>query len=131
MKLIDADEAIARIDEKLNKMSTFTESEYGIMGYRNACVAFKQMLNSLPAINEWIPCCKAFDKEEKHSGWIPMSERPPEVGQYVLISTDVNFIATAVFQGDYWDSTFDLDWIEILAWMPSPEPYKEILNDSN
>lgn len=56
--------------------------------------------------------------------WIPMSERPPEVGQYVLISTDMNYVATAVFQGDYWQSTFDLDWDEVLAWQPTPKPFK-------
>lgn len=64
----------------------------------------------------------------KTSQWIPMSERLPEVGQYVLISirsiTDMNYVATATFQGDYWESTFDLDWDEVLAWMSSPEPYK-------
>ena len=112
MRLIDADEAVARIDAKLNEMSTFTDNEYGIMGYRNACVTFKRMLDILPTANEWIP----------------MLERPPKVGQYVLISirsiTDMNYVATAVFQGDYWESTFDLDWEEVLAWMPSPEPYR-------
>ena len=114
-RLIDADEASARIDAKLNEIPTFTESEYGIMGYRNACVAFKRMLDNIPTVNEWIP----------------MSERPPEIGQYVLISMDMNYVATAVFQGDYWDSTFDLDWIEVLAWMPTPEPYRVKENDSD
>jgi len=108
MRLIDADEAVARIDAKLNEMSTFTDNEYGIMGYRNACVAFKRMLDSVPTVNEWIP----------------MSERPPKKGQYVLVSTDMNYVATATFQGDYWESTSDLDWEEVLAWMPSPEPYR-------
>lgn len=57
------------------------------------------------------------------SQWIPMSERPPEVGQYVLISTDMNYVATATFKGDYWESTFDLDWEEVVAWMPTPIPF--------
>jgi len=93
MRLIDADEAVARIDAKLNEMSTFTDNEYGIMGYRNACVAIKRMLDSLPIANEWIP----------------ITERLPEIGQYVLVSMDMNYVATATFQGDYWESTFDLD----------------------
>ena len=58
------------------------------------------------------------------SKWIPMSERPPEVGQYVLVSTDMNYVATATFQGDYWESTFDLDWEEVVAWMESPKAYE-------
>lgn len=106
-RLIDADEAITRIDAKLNEIPTFTESEYGIMGYRNACVAFKRMLDSIPTVNGWIPC----------------SERLPETGQYVLVSMDMNYVATATFQGDYWESNFDLDWEEVLAWQPLPNPY--------
>lgn len=113
MRLIDTDEVVARIDEKLNEIPTFTESEYGILGYRNACVAFKRMLDNIPTAD----------------GWIPMSERPPEVGQYVLISIrslmGMNYVATATFQGDYWESIFDLDWEEVLAWMSLPEPYGE------
>lgn len=56
--------------------------------------------------------------------WIPVSERPPEVGQYVLISTDMNYVATATFKGDYWESTFDLDWEEVVAWRPTPKPFE-------
>lgn len=76
-------------------------------------------------VDKLVEMIKIFDKaEEEYNKWIPMSERPPEVGQYVLISMDMNYVATAVFQGDYWESTFDLDWEDVLAWMPSPEPYR-------
>lgn len=70
---------------------------------------------------------EAFDmaiKALKNSRWIPMSERPPKVGQYVLVSMDMNYVATATFQGDYWESTFDLDWEEVVAWMESPKPFE-------
>lgn len=55
--------------------------------------------------------------------WIPVSERLPEVGQYVLVSTDMNYVATATFKGDYWESNFDLDREEVLAWQALPKPY--------
>ncbi len=75
----------------------------------------------------WQAVKKATDALEANQ-WIPMSKRPPEIGQYVLISIrslmDMNYIATATFKGDYWESTFDLDWEEVLAWMPTPKPYK-------
>ena len=60
----------------------------------------------------------------KNSRWIPVSERQPEVGQYVLVSMDMNYVATATFKGDYWESTFDLDWEEVVAWMELPKPYE-------
>ena len=58
------------------------------------------------------------------SQWIPVSEGLPEVGQYVLVSMDMNYVATATFRGDYWESTFDLDWEEVVAWMELPKPYE-------
>lgn len=120
MRLIDADEAIARIDAKLNEMSTFTESEYGIMGYRNACVAFKRMLDSLPTVNEWIP----------------VSERLPEMYERVLISVKEDgyserielgflaFLAQPMPRNIRFRAYFN--WYEIddvLAWQPLPKPY--------
>lgn len=78
-RLIDADEAIARIDAKLNEVPTFTESEYGIVGYRNACIAFKRMLDSLPTVNEWIPCSERLPGEKgwylvTKLEWVPLPE---------------------------------------------------------
>ena len=70
-RLIDADEVVARIDTKLNEVPTFTESEYGIMGYSNACVAIKRMLDSLPTVKtsgELIRC-----KDCEYSGMVDFS----------------------------------------------------------
>ena len=75
--------------------------------------AFKRMLDSLPTVNEWIP----------------INEDSPEKEQYVLVSTDMNRVVTATFKGDYWNSVFDLDWEEVLAWMELPEPYGEKENE--
>lgn len=128
MRLIDADEAIARIDAKLNEVPTFTESEYGIVGYRNACIAFKRMLDSLPTVNEWIP----------------VSERLPGIdyiNEYILIAVDDDVIPVMVLDGLNWgrgvwgfkDSDDPLEdkitfsfypWDEISAWQPLPKPYE-------
>lgn len=70
---------------------------------------------------------ESFDmaiKALENSRWIPCSERLPNKGQYVLVSTDENRVITATFEGDYWGSVFDLDWEEVLAWMPLPKPYE-------
>lgn len=111
MRLIDAD-ALKRKAQKLS-----------VEAWKTNRVA--RVHNVLNQFIEWIDGAPTIDAESK---WTPVSERPPEVGQYVLISVrslkDMNYIATAIFKGGYWESTFDLDWEEVLAWMPSPKPYE-------
>lgn len=119
MRLIDADEAIARIDAKLNdEVLLFTESKYGIMGYRNACVACKRMLDNIPTADRWIP----------------VSERLPEMYERVLISVkedgyneriELAFLAQPAPRNirfraiPHW---YEID--DVLAWMPLPKPYE-------
>ena len=86
------------------------DKEHGNINFICGCETYKEYLESLPY----------FEVRE----WIPVSEGPPEIEQYVLVSTDMNRVVTAIFKGDYWESIFDLDWEEVLAWMPSPETYK-------
>lgn len=65
--------------------------------------------------------------EEYGGGWIPVSERLPEIKQEVLITADDN----AVYQGVMANGGFIIfedGWIDIkhvLAWRELPEPYKE------
>lgn len=113
MRLIDADEAIARIDAKLNEIPTFTESEYGIMGYRNACVAFKRMLDSLPTVNEWIPV----------SEFLPMNLVLVLV---TYIDEDVNYPTVDIgyhTSRGFCDRDFNII-DDVLAWMELPKPYE-------
>ena len=57
---------------------------------------------------------------ENKREWIPVSERLPEMGQYVLCS--LNFadyrIVIASYNSQEW-------WCYVEAWQPLPEPYKE------
>ena len=64
---------------------------------------------------------------EPKTGWIPVSERLPEVDVKVLTTTDWSDVLIAwIGKGGAWETEeYILDNDEILAWMPLPEPYRE------
>ena len=69
--------------------------------------------------------------------WIPMTERKPEVGQDVLITSDNGHVLAVTYAHDVWSGENYFDWIprfmgmgylpekEVVAWMPLPKPYQE------
>lgn len=80
---------------------------------------------------------KYFELVERESDWIPISERLPEVGKYILASfanEDVSLPDIAVYEVDSHgngvfypaDRTvqYSLIGIFVNAWMPLPGPYK-------
>ena len=74
-----------------------------------------------------------LEEDEKENGWIPVSERLPEIKNYeeCYLVTDGKFIWMA-----YWTPEKEwifaectncknkIDWTDVVAWMPLPEPYK-------
>lgn len=66
------------------------------------------------------------------SDWISVRERLPEVRQEVLVywrntSQKAEHFELTRYTGDHWyllDNT-GRPWIEVVAWMPLPEPPKE------
>ena len=72
---------------------------------------------------------------EPKTGWIPVSERLPDIGDTylvtVMVGTDIRTDVASSF-GSYIDGFWDTfnDWVEdkechVIAWMPLPEPYRE------
>ena len=63
--------------------------------------------------------CDFFDGDP----WIPVSERLPELGQYVLCSIADNYANHKIIISQY---NCQYYWREgiVEAWMPLPEPYK-------
>ena len=66
----------------------------------------------------------------KAPNWIPCKERPPEVGQSVLLSVGGMYTAEGCLRddGDWaqfrWNAIKRKDMVG--AWMPLPEPFKEV-----
>jgi hypothetical protein len=71
-----------------------------------------------------------LEQEEKENGWIPVSERLPEVsGTYQVTCMDGRIYRStyAKFQCKLkrWELTGARSYWKVTAWMPLPEPYKE------
>lgn len=116
MRLIDAD----ALSEKLCETTIFIKDGE----------VFQRMINDAPTVSA-----------EAVQGWIPCSERLPDVGKIVIASWSDLWSDAIVFarryceddwewayeQGsDYWESARDYDReSNPEAWMHSPEPYKQ------
>ena len=82
--------------------------------------AFIQALDTLSAL----PSAEAVQ------GWIPCSERLPDVGKNVLFTTDIygGYVAEGDRRADgkWWQYRWNtvLKNEDVVAWMPLPTPYK-------
>lgn len=88
--------------------------------------------------NEAVKLVQKLNAEEKKHSWIPVEERLPELGEYVLISFS-NFSVQAIgrydedeeggawFIGDETESLVSQDMF-VNAWMSLPEPYRAEVN---
>lgn len=76
-----------------------------------------------------------LEQDEKENGWIPVSERLPEIKmdyKECYLVTDGRFCWMAYYTSEkewiFADCTNcknKIDWTDIIAWMPLPKPYKE------
>jgi hypothetical protein len=79
---------------------------------------------------------KMIEEQPKISEWIPIAEKLPEPGEYILLSFE-NFTMAdigryekdedgsgAFYPGDE-DESYASIGLFVNAWMPLPEPYKE------
>ena len=72
--------------------------------------------------DDFIALCEDESNSENPNRWIPVSERLPEIGQYILCSLinskDVeHIIIICEYKQEIW-------WSYVIAWMPLPKPYK-------
>ena len=68
-----------------------------------------------------------FNELQPVQRWVPCSERLPEEGEVVLTQAkfkdDVKMAVSSRIDYNYW-TTWGTRDINIIAWMPLPEPYK-------
>lgn len=76
-------------------------------------------------------------QDEKENGWIPIDERLPETDDYILVSFSNSTLLDigryeadkdgggAFFPGDK-ERSYVSYGLFVNAWMPLPEPYKEV-----
>jgi hypothetical protein len=79
--------------------------------------------------------------QSKKGRWIPVSERLPKAGEYVgdvdkyyLVQNEYGDMLVARYtHSEYWEQIYQFQPIgdEIVAWMPLPEPYKEVTIDAD
>lgn len=91
------------------------------------CGLFKSDYDHQKAIQEWEDYCKEYN-----NGWIPCSERLPEIRQDCLVTVRyTGFMGMHGFwvktghmeaENDWWG---DCSGGEVIAWQPLTEPYKE------
>ena len=90
--------------------------------------------------NEAVKLVQKLNAEEKKHRWIPVEERLPELGEYVLISFS-NFSVPAIgrydedeeggafFIGDETESLVS-QYMFVNAWMPLPKPYRAEMEEN-
>lgn len=74
-------------------------------------------------------------EDVKQEQWIPVSERLPEpnawnglTARHYLIQNEYEDMLVARYDGKGWEQIYQHKYLEddIIAWMPLPEPYREV-----
>lgn len=102
-------------------LKKYIEADNQILEERDAFVTFRELIDELQ---------EAIEQDEKENGWIPVSERLPDVsGTYQVTCMDgrIHRSTYAKFQSKLkrWELTGARSYWKVIAWMPLPNPYKE------
>lgn len=102
-------------------LKKYIEADNQILEERDTFVTFRELIDELQ---------EAIEQDEKENGWIPVSERLPDVsGTYQVTCMDgrIHRSTYAKFQSKLkrWELTGARSYWKVIAWMPLPKPYEE------
>lgn len=102
-------------------LKKYIEADNQILEERDAFVTFRELIDELQ---------EAIEQDEKENGWIPVSERLPDVsGTYQVTCMDGRIYRStyAKFQCKLkrWELTGARSYWKVIAWMSLSKPYKE------
>lgn len=107
-------------------LKKYIEADNQILEERDAFVTFQELIDELQ---------EAIEQDEKENGWIPVSERLPEIKKNYLecyLVTDGRFCWMAYLSSEKeWvfaectNCKNKINWTDVVAWMPLPKLYKE------
>lgn len=113
-------------------LDIFDDFEVGIENGMNEYEFKRKELLDLPSTDPWIPCSERLPEEHE---WIGTKRFGTTISDKVHITFDVNgerFVKTMSLQNGKLSNhekqimdAFYKGW-KMLAWMPLPEPYKEM-----
>lgn len=112
-----------------DKLSVFYEYVEGIMGrpvytHEMGTKVVDDLIKE-KARPDFMALCADEGSSEKPNKWIPVSERLPEIHNYMqeyIVTIKGNSIRTAFFTETNGKSWWSID--DVIAWMPLPLPYK-------
>lgn len=130
MRIIDADNFLEKLKHAaLDSVPINVERDF-----RLAMRIIENTIGSQPEVNQWISCSEVLPKEKDTIG---RCSDTVQVCGYDE-ETDYSWLAYGwySYKSEQWYfaecKTTDkpIDWIDIVAWMPLPEPYKEHSNEA-
>ena len=122
----DADKVVSELEKNASRYTKKYVTPYGNNGYRDTKAI---------SVHKAIEIVKQ-EAEQCNNGWIPCSERLPEIdgntSDTVLVCGSNGFLHMAFWCDDLqWRfcecgmAKEPVLWTEIVAWQPLPEPFKE------
>ena len=118
--MIDEKKLIEKIEKMVIPLSTPDGSEsidIGINGYNECLVDVLETIKEQPKVGEWIPVEERLPEEPEQNP--ELDDRPMEL---YLVDNGEGSPFRAFWNGKY----FHDGWrrLDVLAWMPLPEPFK-------
>ena len=128
--MIDEKVLICQIKDFTKHLNVNSVNSDYLTGYISALSVIEKMLASQPKVGEWIPCSERMPKPEDF-GYKPVdiiaapclvSVNDIQIGQYVTAA--MYHFRRKEFIPCLLDDEVDDD-VNVIAWMPLPEPYRE------